>query len=514
MIVDNYDFSGWTAQDPIHGAINFGSIEKDIIDHSLFQRLHRLRQNALLYLIFPAANHTRFDHSMGVMCLADKFLQAIIKNQEKICKAGLSRTVYQDDYRVDDAEVKTIIAQLSGDPYYKISLRAAALFHDIGHGPLSHLFLNFFPSFEEMKHLTNNDEYRHIYTRLLKESLAQQPVDHEILSCVIATRVLGDISDKLKAHGIEPNKMAQDVCSIIDEHVEPSQYLTQHPYKLSALLHDIISNDIDADRMDFLLRDSHMCGVNYGLYDPDRILRSMCAYARTDTRELRVGVRNSGVGALEDFLFSRYQMYSQIYAHKTNRACYAMLMKIKERLDEVNWSWHSSCSTIDQLLDRFKSFSDHAFMEELRNKDTDYGAAKIKEITEKLFEERKLVKRVYEERISVQVTASESGGNEQDKSKYRFERFKENLTKKGIEFISDTFVNKGPKINDASFYLRVLKKDPVRGYYLVHELRNLSTVAKYLPEKEYTFRVFCKHRYVSSAKETLSETLTELSGSV
>lgn len=84
MIVREYDSGRHTIQDPIHGAITFGRIERAIIDHGLFQRLHGLRQNSLLYLIFPSANHTRFDHSIGVMCLAEKFLAAVIKNQEQI----------------------------------------------------------------------------------------------------------------------------------------------------------------------------------------------------------------------------------------------------------------------------------------------------------------------------------------------------------------------------------------------------------------------------------------------
>ena len=95
-MLSDYEFTRHTIQDPIHGGITFGRIERALIDHRLFQRLHGLRQNSLLYLIFPSANHTRFDHSVGVMHLAGKFLEAVLNNQKKICQAGSSRKTLQD----------------------------------------------------------------------------------------------------------------------------------------------------------------------------------------------------------------------------------------------------------------------------------------------------------------------------------------------------------------------------------------------------------------------------------
>ena len=182
-----------------------------------------------------------------------------------------------------------------------------------------------------MKTITKEHSFDHIYARLLKfrGSDSLKPIRHEVLSCVIATRVLLDCTPIIQVFGIDPRKMAKDVCAIIDDGIEPSDQLNIPHYKIKSLFHDILSTDVDVDRMDYLLRDSHMCGVNYGLYDPDRILKSMCAYGRTDTKELRIAVRYSGLGALEDLLLSRYQMHAQIYGHKTNRACNAMLGKEK-----------------------------------------------------------------------------------------------------------------------------------------------------------------------------------------
>ncbi|WP_407919010.1 HD domain-containing protein [Candidatus Nitrospira nitrificans] len=88
----------------------------------------------------------------------------------------------------------------------------------------------------------------------------------------------------------------------------------------------------------------------------------MCTYARTDTKKLRICIRYSGIGALEDLLISRYQMHAQIYGHKTNRACNAMLERIRERLSEVRWSWYRDCASIEHLLKTFAALDDRAFV--------------------------------------------------------------------------------------------------------------------------------------------------------
>lgn len=501
MILKDYDFGRYTIQDPVHGAITFGPIEKAIVDHRLFQRLHGLRQNSLLYLVFPSANHTRFDHSVGVMHLAGKFLDCIVRNQLRISEAGASRDCYQGTYRVDGSRIKRVVDILADDRYFMLTVRLAGLFHDIGHGPLSHLFDKFFPSGAFLQRLTRPPEYAHISSRLsrLSQDAQKTPVTHEVLSCLIATRVLLDLSKKLAEYGIDTERIVRDVCSVIDAKVPPSDHLLRAPYKIRRLLHDIVSGEIDADRMDYLLRDSHMCGVNFGLYDPDRILKSMCMYGRSDTRILRVGVRYSGLGALEDLLLARYQMYAHIYGHKTNRACNAMLERIRERLQRANWKWYNSCRTAEDLLESFSLFDDRAFVNTSLNVAVANGGGKIKEIAEKLFIERKLFKRVFEER----AVSSELDSGMDEAARGRWRRYQTCLKANGIRFAADVFENKGPKVKHDNYPLRVLRKHPVKGYYMVHELRDFSTVAQYLPEKENTYRVYCKSVYVSRARHLL-----------
>ena len=134
----------------------------------------------------------------------------------------------------------------------------------------------------------------------------------------------------------------------------------------------------------------------------------MCAYGKVDEKELRIGVRYSGIGALEDLLLARYQMHAQIYGHKTNRACNAMLECIRERLVGCGWTWYEGCSSVDDLLNIFVDLDDRAFVNILMNPEVDGRVGKVKELAEKLFVERRLVKRVYEEKADCTVALESS----------------------------------------------------------------------------------------------------------
>lgn len=498
IVTTDYDFARHTIQDPIHGAVTFGSIETAIINHRLFQRLHGLRQNSLLHLIFPSANHTRFDHSVGVMCLAGKFLRCVIAQQKYIIKNGMTRTRHQSLYRVDDGDVEEIFRNLEQDPYYEIVIRAAALFHDIGHGPLSHLFDNFFPSNTEMLNFCTESEFQHLH-RLLERVSKLEPtanIKHELLSCAIATRVLTDITRDLQQLGIDVGAMVKDVCATIEHKLEPSENLRACGYSLTPLLHDIISNDVDADRMDYLLRDSHMSGVNYGLYDPNRILKSMCAYANTNKKSIRVGVRYSGLGAVEDFMIRRHQMHSQIYGHKTNRACFSMLTAIRRRLTQAKWQWYGNCHSVSDLLNEFMKLDDASFISQLLDPDIDAGQGKVKEIAEKLFVERKLVKRVFEEKV-----AFDGVGKQHLEVKNKWNRYLDIVKQKDWWHEADEFKITRADFNDSEYGLRVLRKDCNSGSYEVFDFTELSTIVQHLPAVEIIYRVFVKSLNVTEAKK-------------
>lgn len=499
MTPSSYDWDRYTIQDPVHGGIRYGSIERLIIDHPLFQRLHGLRQNSLLYLVFPSANHTRFDHSVGVMHLAGQFLDSILKNQRTIIEKGTKRRNREADYKVDDTGIEQTVHLLETDEYPRLVVRVAALLHDTGHGPFSHLFDRFFPPMSFIKEIVGKSPSS--YQEIAAAFPRIQDTDtlkHEMMSCLIATYIINDIAKDLEQLGIEPPLMAKDVCAIIDNRVSPSDKLLEpYPCKISHLLHEIVSSGIDADRMDYLLRDSHMCGINYGLYDPDRILKSMCMYEDTRTGLLHIAIRYSGLGALEDLLVSRYQMHSQIYGHKTNRACAAMLDEVHDKLSVLGWNWYKGCLTIDRFLGTFCKLSDSSLVAKIRRESN----PQVRSIMSQLMQ-RRLIKRTFEERVA--ESGDESG--EAATVKARWQKHKNRMKKKGIWFKEDVFHIKSLGLNDPKGTLKVLRKHPQKGYYLVHELKQFSTIVKYLPTKEAIYRSYCKKPEAAAGKELVPTT--------
>lgn len=180
----------------------------------------------------------------------------------------------------------------------KIIVLCAGLLHDIGHGPFSHAFESVFST------------------------------DHEELSI----KMISEDSEVNKVLNSYDANIAFEIASVIDK---------THPNKL---LVQLISSQLDADRMDYLLRDAYNCGVSYGNYDMERILRSMCV----DNGIL--AFKESGVHALEDYIFARYHMYWQVYLHPTANSYEIILTKILKRVKELILEDYQFKTNIDLLM--------------------------------------------------------------------------------------------------------------------------------------------------------------------
>lgn len=258
----------YTFRDPIHGFIAFNQLEWDVINSAAFQRLRRIRQLAWTDYVYPGAMHTRFEHSMGVCHVATRIFDAIVQRDRDILASTYSFIE-------------------GGFDRQRQIIRLAALLHDLGHGPFSHAAEEVFPD--------KSEDEKYV---------------HEEYSAAIARHYLADI---IKNHPHNVNFQI-DIDHITDI------FSPESKNKSSVVWKEIISGQMDADRMDYLLRDSYHSGVSYGKYDLDRVINTLCLCEDEELGGHLVGVDEAGLHAVEGLLIARYMMFTQVYFHKTRVA--------------------------------------------------------------------------------------------------------------------------------------------------------------------------------------------------
>jgi len=235
--------------DPVFGFINIpDDVLFDIIQHPYFQRLNRIKQLGLSSFVYPGAQHTRLQHSLGAMHLMG----------EAIAQLRLEG----HDITSDEAE----------------AVRASILLHDIGHGPFSHA---------------------------LEHSIVSE-VSHEEISLWMMQKINQEFEGKLE--------MALQI------------FTNNYPKKF---LHQLVSSQLDMDRLDYLSRDSFYSGVSEGIIGAARIIKML------NIHNDRLVVEAKGIYSIEKFLVARRLMYWQVYLHKTSVAAEKMLMNILKRAKEL-----------------------------------------------------------------------------------------------------------------------------------------------------------------------------------
>ena len=323
--------------DNVHGFIKITELENKIIDSPYFQRLRNIRQLGLLDYVFPGALHNRFNHSLGVMHIADKMFTSL---QEK-------------NYDILNSKRELI--------------RMAALLHDIGHYPLSHLVESVVQKDAKSKIKTtdilleseecndlNIDNIVHIFNYDLHKSRNPSGdfANHERIASIVIS--------KTPIYKILIDKFDEDQIRDIEKIIAGGY---SGPEGL------IIHSELDADRFDYLLRDSKQTGVTYGLFDMDQIIRNLKLYEPEDNR-LVVGEK--GRKAVEHYLMSRYFLYSTVVYQKATIGFELMVKKVYQGLMERK----KLCSYFD-LIEIFK---DYDSAEQYLNYDDSYFFNVIKRV--------------------------------------------------------------------------------------------------------------------------------------
>ncbi len=256
-------------RDSIYGNIKVEGVFLELIEAPELQRLHGIKQLGFTYLVYPGANHTRLEHSLGVCHVA-----------ARICdKVGIEGDV----------------------------VGAAALLHDIGHGPFSH-------TLEYLMHKRTGKDHVEITKEMIEGRRRLPDFEYEVT-----------IKEILAKYGIDTG----EVTDVLDGR--------------KGYMSEIIHGSLDADQIDYLVRDAYYTGVAYGIIDSERIIQTMKIH------DDNIVFERKGVSALESMLVARALMYSSVYLHKTVRIAELMLIKAVEKAPPFDFSYLTDYELLEKL---------------------------------------------------------------------------------------------------------------------------------------------------------------------
>ncbi|MCO5144384.1 MAG: HD domain-containing protein [Oligoflexia bacterium] len=281
-------------RDVIHGSIELYPWELAIIDSFAFQRLRNIKQLGFSEFAYPCAVHNRYVHSIGAAHLAGVSFRAIFK-----------------EYFFSNQETY--------HNFYYLT-RAAALLHDIGHGPFSHAVEYAMPKVSTLQ-----------LPKSAFPNLEDRKASHEdyTLKIILDSSLTKILEKEYGKFGITPTHIASAMNLDIPNN---DSFFKDRGVDFRKVLHQIISSEMDADRMDYLQRDSYYSGVSYGKFDANWILSNLGVHIENKTAYMSLNER--AIYTFEDFLLSRYHMFLMVYLHHKS-VCYEEMMKAYMRSEGV-----------------------------------------------------------------------------------------------------------------------------------------------------------------------------------
>lgn len=312
-------------RDPVHNFIRFGLEEVKLINLDVLQRLRGIRQLAMASLVYPGALHTRFDHTLGVAHVAGQMAD-----------------------------------ELNLDPEDRTLIRQAALLHDIGHGPFSHV-----------------SEYA--LERFADRSALSEDVKKDKIHEVITGHLI-------RTHPTIVQRLGEETCDRV------AQLLSSGVG--DPILKSIVSGPLDADKQDYLLRDSLYAGVNYGVFDIHQLQRSIVCELIDGQKELLI--RADGVHAIEQFVMAKYYLTTMVYRHKVRLVSDQMIFRAillgveKDGIAELARLYRFKHTP--KFYENYLTWNDAKFMDRFGERGP--KGAKCTELVQRLAR-RHLLKRVY-----------------------------------------------------------------------------------------------------------------------
>ncbi len=305
--------------DAVHGFIRFNELERDLIDSEPFQRLHYLHQLGISFLVYPGATHTRFEHSLGAMELATQIYNRIISK-----------------FDIDSAGVEIDV------DYWRQILRLAALCHDLGHLPFSHV----------------------------AEKVLLGKGGHERWTlAVIRCEQLKPIWDKLQQR-FPKRPVVEDLIKMALGPKKAEEIgLSWNFSPWEKVMTEVITGDFfGADRIDYLLRDAQCTGVSYGLFDYHQLIEMLCILpsSKAQGKTLELGIEENGMESCEALLLARHFMHQRVYQYPSSKAYSFHLARFMKQ-------FYAQGRYVD-TLDAYLSMTDNEILTALRKAAADPGA--------------------------------------------------------------------------------------------------------------------------------------------
>jgi len=315
-------------RDPIHGAVSVDAYEKRVLYHRAVQRMREIRQLGFSHHPFPGATHSRYIHSLGAMHLAGRAFDQCFRDQP--FSSGSRRRAFRH------------------------CVRLAALCHDLGHAPHSHAAEFAMPHLGKLQIRAYDTEA--IAGRLL------QRAHHEDYTIGVLTET--DLSETIEASF--PFSATHVAALISSDVTVEDDFFTDGGFNLRPLLSQLISSDLDVDRLDYLVRDSYYTGARYGQIDVHWIISSLTRHV-DELGRVCLALDERALYAFDDYLVARFHMFLMVYFHQKSVAYEEMLRRHVE--DDVA----EGGFLLPTDFDRYLSTDDGWMRERLRQSDSSFA---------------------------------------------------------------------------------------------------------------------------------------------
>ncbi len=420
-------------RDPVHGSIKVLNEEISILEAPFFQRLRRIKQLGFTENIFPGATHTRYLHSIGVMDVVTKVFNQVFKEHK------------------ESSDTKRL----------RETVRLAGLLHDIGHAPLSHTTEFVMPMVWDLK-----------LPEAFKPSVNRQATHEDYtIKSIVDSSFTESFKEVKASFGVIPEQVAE---LIIGETAKP-EYFTIDNINYFPLLHQLVSSEMDCDRMDYLLRDSYFCGVSYGKFDLDWIVDNL--HAGVEAGKAYLGITERAVSTFDDFLLSRFHMFLMVYFHYKSVCSEKMLERYFQSSSEY---------AIPANIEDYLNHDDHFLMKVLRTSDNEWA------------------KKIVHNQIPPKVL--ETYGGEQNAQVKNLEAY---LKSEGIDFIKCQSSGRLSKYysgsNDTSnkYPLKVVRESGIlSGHILIRNINEATDLFEKFSHSHTVNRIHCEYDSLTSTQQT------------